>query len=454
VEDKRENAEMNCSVHPKKTVKIENHLYSVEVDSQNGVIYRIFDKIGQLDLLVEPRLADNFRLLIPLPDLEANYIPGKAQRLTSIEQTGDSMTLCWNGPLTNPRGKFDLDVIMRIELVGHTLEFRVDVQNRTPYRVAEVWYPLLGGTLGLGRIEERKGTQVLVPSGFSQWNANLFVHFGTSIDLGTPVPERFFSYPAGMSMPWADIYNPNINRGLYFAAHDTIPRTKTLRFEMHPGIGRGRPLSDWPRAEELNGLPAGVLANWVSFPYTRPGETFEGPPVILQFHEGDWREGARIYREWFTKHFSLTDSRKSWLRQMTAYQDTMFLLPEGNVNVTFKGIPQWAKDALDYGVKAVLISGWHQGGHDSGYPIYEPDPRLGTWDELAAGIRECHQMGIKVFFFVNVQPVDIDTEWYRNELHRYRSMDPWGCAYGPYGWGMGTLGARIGYTRRPLAGAT
>jgi hypothetical protein len=74
---------------------------------------------------------------------------------------------------------------------------------------------------------------------------------------------------------------------------------------------------------------------------------------------------------------------------------------------------------------------------------------LGTWEDLAAGIRACHEAGVEVYFFVNLQPVDCTSDWYQQELHRYRSMDPWGTST-PMGWGMGTVGARLGVTRRPL----
>jgi hypothetical protein len=117
----------------------------------------------------------------------------------------------------------------------------------------------------------------------------------------------------------------------------------------------------------------------------------------------------------------------------------------------FKEIPQWAKDARDFGVDAVLISGWNVGGHDNQYPNYTPDPNLGAYEELAAGIAECHKMGVKVFFFANVQPVDISTDWYRDELYKYRMMNGKGqITYS--GWGMGTLGARMGLTRPPISG--
>ncbi len=57
---------------------------------------------------------------------------------------------------------------------------------------------------------------------------------------------------------------------------------------------------------------------------------------------------------------------------------------------------------------------------------------------------------MKVHLFANIQPVRVDTDRYRKELHRCASMDKWGVNYGVMGWGMGTLSARLGYTRPPL----
>ncbi len=55
---------------------------------------------------------------------------------------------------------------------------------------------------------------------------------------------------------------------------------------------------------------------------------------------------------------------------------------------------------------------------------------------------------MKVYFFVNLQAVDCTTDWYKTELHRFRTMDPWGTTQ-VMGWGMGTVAARLGATRRP-----
>ena len=302
--------------------------------------------------------------------------------------------------------------------------------------------------MGLG--EDRRRTRALIPSEDTQWEAEPFVHFGEHYGLGCPVPERCFRYPSDMLMPWASFYHPDTGRGLYYAAHDTQMRSKFLRLAMHPGGANERVGTGWLRDDEAEGAPRGLTMSWVFVPHTPPGDTFRGPAVILQCHDGGWRSAARIYREWFSSNFLVVDSRRHWLRQQTTCLDTMFMLPEGNINYTFAQIPQWARAAREYGIEALLISGWHVGGHDRGYPQYEPDPRLGTWQELEAGIRACHDMGQRVYFFANIAPIDISTEWFREELQKYLVLDADG-AYSVCGWGMGTLTARFSSTRPPLA---
>ncbi len=435
------------------TIDIESDYYLVRVDAGNGAIVKLLDKKGGIDLITEPRLADNFRVLLPLPDLEANYIVGPQQKLTSHHQGNDSLELTWQGPLRNPKGDFDLNVAMRIKLNGPSIEFSLHVENHTSHQVAEVWYPILGGFTGIG---EREDSIEMIPVAGGSSRTELFREFqgrAPGGGLGVTYVEAFWTYPNPMPMPWIGLYNRKLKRGIYFASHDRICRFKAVRFELHPGIGSRQYHGNWPRPDELDrDTPLGLKLHWTHFPYTKAGETFAGPPVVVQFHDGDWHDSAKIYRQWFKSQFTILDSNSNWMRQKLAFVDTMFLLPEGNVIVPFKDIPHWAKGAADYGVTSVLISGWNIGGHDGSYPYYDPDPRLGTWDELAEGIRACHKMGVKVFFFANIQPVRVDTDWFRTELHRYTSQDKWGVDYAVMGWGMGTIGARLGYTRPPLVG--
>ena len=323
----------------------------------------------------------------------------------------DTLELRWNGPLRNARGEFALSVRLFISLQGEEIHFRCDVDNQTNYALAEVWYPVLGGMCGLGTAEERSDTSLLVSNWNSQLKLPLFKTFGSNECLGVDGGEHLFRYPGSMSMPWASLFNPTLKRGIYFAAHDTTARHKVLRFAMLPGTAFQRVDGDWPTPEEAGDLPVGVTMNWTLQPYTPPGATFHGPAIVLQGHTGGWREAARIYRRWYDATFGVVDSRESWMRRTTATLDIMLMLPEDNINLTYAGIPAWAKTARDHGLSAVLISGWQVGGHDRGVRCYQPDPRLGTWDELAAAIGACHAMGLRVYFFVNLQPADMTSDW-------------------------------------------
>jgi hypothetical protein len=428
-------------------IRIENSGYIVEVSRDNGAIARLFDKRGGVELISEPRLAGNFRLLAPIPDLEGNYILGEEQKLARYQQNGNILALYWQAPLTNDKGSYDISVRMTITL-SDAAEFRLFLDNRSGRSVDETWYPVLGGITGFG---SRQDTQETINTAGWSTGTHLFQHFPSlgGGALGIPWAETYWSYPQAMSMPWFDLSNSRLGRGVYVGVHDPVSRFKTLRFELHPGLAN-REGENWPTQEGTEpGQPVGLLCHWTLYPYTKTGTTFDGPPVHIQFHDGDWHASARIYRDWFRATFHLADASKNWMYREPGFQDTMFLLPEGNVKFRFSDIPRWAGAAKNYGIHSVLISGWNVGGHDGGYPDYRPDPRLGTWEELRAGIEECHRQGIKVFFFVNVQPADIGTEMYQEELSRFRQRTKYGEPRN-YGWGMGSLGARIGFTHRPL----
>ena len=436
-----------------KPLRLENDLYLLEFEPRHGTLNRLRDKAGRLELITEPRLAENFRLLLPLPGMHANYIIGKDQQLGDARLESEphpTLRLHWPGPLQNERGRFNLDVMIWVELVDAEIRFRCQVENRTKHRLAEVWYPVIGGLAGLGAARQRRHTKVLVPYLFSQWSRDLFKHFGAGQCLGVFGAEYAFNYAREMSMPWTSLYNPVIKRGFYFAAHDQVRRCKSLAFSLVPGNATNRVGDDWPTKSEAQGRPVGVRLSWTFFPYTKPGETFAGDPVVLRCHAGGWRQAAAIYRVWFDASFGVVNSERDDMRRETTTLDTMFLLPEDNVNLTYRDIPKWARSAHRRGVRSVMVSGWQVGGHDRGYPNYQPDPRLGTWKQLETAIDAVHQLGMKIYFFVNLFPVDMTTKRFRNEWHRYVVQDPWGQRYHHYGYGMGTLAARMSATRTPL----
>ena len=401
---------------------LDNEHLRIEIDPGNGAITRILDKQGQIQLVPVDGLAENFRLVLRGPGATHRTILGRNQKLSSVSKAGGVLDLAWKQPLADTNGgKHNLQVRMKIRLAGESLEFRVFVDNETEHKVAQVSYPMIGGLAGFGTEHANGETFLMLPTSSPSIKK-----------VAMPFGDTHHIYPGRMCMSFSSVYNTKAGRAMYFASHDTVARLKYYRF-----------------FEQSSHTGKDVFACIEHMPFTPAGEGFEGSPIVLRFHDGNSDNAGPIYRDWFTKTFGLMDPLHNWIRRHSFVQDTMFILPEGTLSYTFKDIPRWAKDARDHGVTAVLVSGWHRGGHDNGYPHYEPDPRLGTYEDLKRGLDACHKMGVRVYFFVNYQPVMVESEWYKRELSHYVAMRENGSlAVGPVGWGMGTLRARMGHPKK------
>jgi hypothetical protein len=393
---------------------LENDLYRLEFDRQHGRLLRLLDKAGRIDLKSSEQTAGNFRLLIPLTETARSSILGKNQTLSRSQASPNKLTLHWDGPMKDDAGRsHDIAATMRIELEGKSVVFRFDLTNRTKHKIEEVWYPAIGGLLAFGPPESRQQVQLNPPPHYVR-------------KLRRPFGRHLIPYPT-TNMGFVEVENPAMRRSMYLGAHDPIARFKGFYF-----------------LESGSGENSNVAAHLVHYPFTPPGGRFEGAPFVVQFHDGDWVAGGKqIYRPWFIKQFGLMTPDRDWIRRQSFFQMVMVMLPEGNVNYKFNEIPQLARDGLKYGVTALQIAGWQRGGHDNGYPYYEPDPRLGTWDDLEKAIHECHKLGVKIYFFVNTQVCNVDTAWYQRELKDYNFETTQGAISFIYGWGMGTLASRM-----------
>ena len=47
---------------------LQNEHYRIEVDPENGAVRSLLDRAAGLELIAEPRLAESFRLMLPLSD--------------------------------------------------------------------------------------------------------------------------------------------------------------------------------------------------------------------------------------------------------------------------------------------------------------------------------------------------------------------------------------------------
>jgi hypothetical protein len=409
------------------------------VDETHGTLLRLAHRRLAIDLIAERELADNFRLLLPLDNWRGHYIHGREQQLREAVRTASGAELVF-GPLVSSAGTFDIRFVLTILIEGDDVVFGYRIDNRTSATVEEVVCPLIGGMVNE---EERDQWRMHQPNSVGrgvEWDFyREFPGSQLSTYLGPRKPVYFKPYPHDMSMPWADLYHPGRRVGVYFGCHDLDADWSGLFLELSPGVVRGRKGLGWPRRGSLDGRHRlGATLGWARFPFVAPGVRAASPPIVLHFHDGTWYAAAHYYRAWFEQHWPV-EPKTSWIARADAWQSNIISYPEDTIVHRFADLPVLAEKAAARGVHLLQVDGWDMGGIDRDYPQYSPDPRLGTPEEFRAALAACSRLGVKVMVFANMTVANIETDWYRRELHAYAVKDPRGFARNTLGWEYHTL---------------
>jgi hypothetical protein len=325
---------------PKRLLRLEDEHCLVEVDRARGSITRIHDKRAGLELIRDPRLAGSFRFALPLPGkepwqtIEANWIFGKDQRLTSYELGDRQLTLHWNGPLKNYLGEaFDASAKLILKLRDGGMECALEIDNRTPYAVGETYFPVLGGIQGLGHTRSQlKNTQLVRPTRIADRRtpsdpappadpdtkavvetSPIFREFLNMSWLGDQGPEQFFAWPEplpkptiadapkiqSLRQPWVGFHSPALRHSVIVGGAESRPRTLYARMELVPASsGTTRADGNWPRSEELRGHPVGVELSFVDLKGGPAGMCYHAAPVFLRFLVGGGTEMLQDYATW------------------------------------------------------------------------------------------------------------------------------------------------------------
>lgn len=405
------------------------------LDETKGTILKLAQRELGIDFVTEPRLAGNFRLLVPLGHWRGHYIEGREQQLRDWQRTPTGAELSW-GPLRSSAGEFDIDFVLSISVVGDDVTFAYRIDNRSGALVEEVVAPMVGGLANEAQGEDWRFHHTDATGKGREWR---FYKDFPGTYLGPARPVWFEPYPHKSALPWVDIYDSSRRVGVYLGCHDTQADWSGPFLELNPGTVYSKGGQRWPRRADLPPEQAlGMTLGMASFPFVKPGERRNGPSVVLHFHAGTWYAAADFYRAWFQQHWPVS-KKTSWLGREDAWQSNIISYPEDSVMFRFADLPELARQAAARGVHVMQVDGWDQGGIDRDYPHYTPDPRLGTPEDLRAAIKACADLGVGVMIFANLTVANIETDWWRNELNQYASKDPRGFARNSMGWEYHTL---------------
>jgi len=389
---------------------------------ETGVLYGVKAVDTGWDIMGSPSNGLSWRIMLPLSEeLRNNDILGEKQTLASVAADADKIEFIWNNITSERGGVHDITVKLIVRAEGRSAVYEMEIENRSPYVVENVYCPYLVD------VNAPKGASCLKTffQGYAAGcETNVWPQYQNTVGyFGADYPMQVL--PPAPGTPFMLIRSEN--QGLYMGIQSKEVELVSWFGELRPGWGSSID-GQVPKTAEIAGKPVEKRFSALHVPYIMPGETRSIAKIALAAYEGGWQEGTDIYTAW-RKTWLKTAPGPKWVREPHAWQQLHINSPEDELRMRFTELPKVAESCKKYGIEAIQLVGWNNGGQDQGNPSHDLDPRLGTFEELKEAIAQCHAMGVKVILFTKFTWADQATEVFVKENHKHAIKDPYGNYY-------------------------
>ncbi len=417
---------------------LDNENLHLEFERGNGALVGLSARNGW-QILNRPSLGLSWRLLLPLSEEKRdNPVYGEKQPLASLDVTpdGHTATFVWDRVMSEFGGQHDIKLSLNVTMRARQAVFAMTVENHSDYVVENVYSPYLG--------------DVQHPAG-EEWLKSFLYQYNTSQEwsmwptfqnmrgyYGVDYPTQVSSWVAGCGAPMSPfILVRGPRQGLYVGVDEPSSELVAWQAELRPGYGSSID-ARVPETPAISGLDVATRFAAVHVPYIRPGETRALTPIAVEAYQGGWQQGVDIYKQWRSQWMKPAEP-PAWAREPHSWQQLHINSPEDELRIRFVDLPQVGAECARHGVKAIQLVGWNDGGQDQGNPSHNPDPRLGTFEELKEAIAKIQAMGVKIILFAKFTWADRGTEWFRKDLIRLAIKDPYGDYYMHQGYQYQTM---------------
>ncbi|MEE3466115.1 MAG: DUF6259 domain-containing protein, partial [Candidatus Cryptobacteroides sp.] len=315
---------------------------------------------------------------------------------------GSSLIISYDSLLSEYGDTYPVHFAVKVEEKGGLLRFTPSIENKdAQVRVNECFCPMADFN-SLGGTKEKDVLYWPQGPGARYTNPWQLMEDKAPAYYSHDERETFMDlvYPRA-SMSWFGVQSGN--RFLYMARYDQDMRFcfLSVRHRIHDD-NLTFTIDHWPMAQ--------------------PGETLELPSSVIGFVDGDWREGAKIYRGWANSSFFTAPKVDPWVRHLTGFQRIIMRSQYGEDYYTPKDLPAMYEAGAKYGIHTLFLFAWWKGGMDRDYPYYR-EAYPGAFKDLADNIKKVQEMGGRVILECNCHFLDPQVDYYEKFGHEVEILD-------------------------------
>lgn len=388
----------------------------VAIDRKTGCVDRIESKDHAWKLQ-----GAGMRLHVPAPDHRFHYLTQSQAGAPRIESDGKQATITWAGFESERMGKLDIEVKQTVRLVGAGVHFSYEIRNGSPAVIESYTYPRIKG-LKPPSGDKHMRQVAWMYSGMS--TASLWPTFGNQVGYygyDTPAQLRNLGTDLQFCMVLSD------SRGLYLGYHDQAQKQAVqLCFSLSPAWVDSYNYAVKDPSGRVADSAVGIDPNHLCF--VQPGDTQHSEALVLEPFTGDWHAGADIYKVWRRTWFK-APKMPAWVKDVHSWQQIQINSAEDRLEFPYKDLAKVAEACKRWGVKAIQLTGWQNGGQDRNFPLHDIDPRLGSAQEFKEAIAASRKMGVEIILFNKYAWADVTAPAYRSEFRKFAMEDPYGDPY-------------------------
>ncbi len=342
-------------------LKLENRLISAEFDPSTGALVSYKSKQTGWEVIKRQELGQSFQMLIPLPDRRYNNAYGIKQQPPLVTTEANAITFVWNGIVSDhfPEA-LPIQFTGKVEINECGLVFSGSVENNSGYDVEYICWPYFG-ELSIPDKEDNLVWQTLEYG--LNYQREIYPYFYTHLaNHGVDYPTQYTVLPER-----AFLLIRNSKEGFSVICDDPVP-TQLVQcvFELIPGTTNGNIWEGFvPKEDEIDGQPVRLVFKANHILYAHTNETVHLTPVMLKPFEGTWHRGVDHYKAW-RKTWHKAPPMPEWLQEVHSWIQIQINSSEDYLNFRYADLVDFAKECKEYGVRAIQLTGWNNGGRTNG----------------------------------------------------------------------------------------